>query len=492
MSTAKLKLRENQDLIRFYEEKIAHHADFVMNEDLTEKKGSDLFALTRKLDDLSRQRYLLVSQGISESDPAFVNLTQMIKSIAGSLNKKTLRKKNKENRFILNTAALQAKIGELSVVNGLLLTEIQSLEKVKEDAMGSISNFPKIEQDLFGKSENLRINFELYSSLKKKFQEIEFEKLAIKPPVRMDSLFDVAPREVRISLLLRLPFSLLVGAFLGCLLILIFEAGNTTIRHVSDLEEADLTVLGDLPDIPLMASQRDELGYINPSELLVCKKAPNSSAAMAFKYVREQIRASSHGNHPIRSIVISGTDKHEGKTFFAVNIAISLAGMNNKKVLVVDCNLREPTVHKYFGVPNVKGMSEVLEQDEFFLSDYVVSGGVGRLDIIPAGEGAHHPTELVGGDHFKRFLDQALDEYDYILIDSPSAVHLADAPVMAGVADAVILVASYRVTKRSTLLTAHKKIFQISRRYAYSILNHVPTEIHETSPYIAKMERGSV
>lgn len=487
LSAAKLKMQENENLIRLYQSKLAENTSSILNDRASDPVNPrDPRILSRQLDNLRRQKYLFTAEGVAESDPRVVEINTAIRNIVGQLRYQLKKGKTPEtDELPINSSILHGKIAELKNANKVIATQVSALEDAKNDFLKSISNIPRLEQELFTRTESLKLNYELYSSFRKKLQEIEIQRLTVKPPIRVDGLTVAAPREVRMSLVVRLPFALLVGLFLGGILVLLTELTNTTIRHASDLEAFDLTILGNVPhvDSKLGVFKSDE---INP-DLLVCESRPNSPEAMAYKYLREQLKVSLNAQGElVRSITISGTDKHEGKSLFAANLAVSLSKMETR-VLLLDCDIRAPSVHKYFGIQNVDGLSTLLVQKDSDYQEFLFRGRIKNLDIITAGPTKPNPTELVGSDRFKALMKELRERYEYIVLDAPPSVYVADAPVIAGVTDAVVLVARYRVTQRSSLLLAHRKVFQISHRRCFGVLNDVPKVAHEFTPYVVTL-----
>ncbi|MBI2711875.1 MAG: polysaccharide biosynthesis tyrosine autokinase [Bdellovibrio sp.] len=487
ISTARLKIHENESLIRLYQKKLTENTSSILRGKAPDRVNQkDPRILSRQLDNLRRQKYLMVSEGLPESDSRVAEVNSAIRTIASQLRRLLQSGKMPDSDELpVSSALINGKISDLKNMNKELNTQLEALEESKAQFLKSASKIPKIEQELYSRSESLKLNYELYSSFKKKLQDIEIQKLTVKPSIRVDGLTLAAPREVRLSLIFRLPFAILVGIFLGVVLVMVIELTNTTVRHASELEEFDLTLLGNVPHVEskLGEFKHDE---INP-DLLVCESRPNSPEAMAYKYLREQLKVSlnSMGN-PVRTITVSGTDKHEGKSLFASNLAVSLAKMD-VRVLLLDCDIRAPAVHKYFGLTNDEGLSTLLTNKDSDYLEFLFRGRIKNLDVITAGPLKPNPTELVGSERFKTLLKTLNEHYDYIVLDAPPSVYVADAPVIAGVTDAVVLVARYRITKRSSLLLAHRKVFQISHRRCFGVLNDVPKTAHEFTPYVVTL-----
>jgi capsular exopolysaccharide synthesis family protein len=154
----------------------------------------------------------------------------------------------------------------------------------------------------------------------------------------------------------------------------------------------------------------------------------------------------------LKTILISSGMPAEGKTFVAVNLAISLARNKNNKVLIIDGDLRSPSLHVILGAPDIPGLTEYLagtaEPNDIMqhnqISDIFENGlsrGIPNLTFIPAGAGGDNSSELVANHRIEELIAILAPHFDWILIDSPPVLAVADAIDLARAADAVVLVA---------------------------------------------------
>jgi capsular exopolysaccharide synthesis family protein len=171
---------------------------------------------------------------------------------------------------------------------------------------------------------------------------------------------------------------------------------------------------------------------------------PKSTVSEAYRILRTNIQFSSP-DKKLKSILFTSAGMDEGKTTTVINLAITMAQAGNK-VLVVDCDLRKPTIHSYVKLSNEKGLTTILAQNEDFRS-IIKDIKIDNLDIIPSGPIPPNPAELLGSQRMEKFLETVKGFYDYILIDTPPVGFLTDAAVLSTKIDGVILVIpSGRVT----------------------------------------------
>ena len=143
-----------------------------------------------------------------------------------------------------------------------------------------------------------------------------------------------------------------------------------------------------------------------------------------------------------QKIVITSSIPGEGKSNVAVNLSATLA-QNNQKVLLIDCDLRKPVLHKYLRIAhNKKGLTNVLSGD-IALTDVIVHFTDLNFDVIPAGVIPPNPAELLGSSKMETVLESLSAQYDYIIMDAPPALLVTDAAVLSNVADGVLFVVSY-------------------------------------------------
>jgi succinoglycan biosynthesis transport protein ExoP len=162
----------------------------------------------------------------------------------------------------------------------------------------------------------------------------------------------------------------------------------------------------------------------------------------------------------LRSIVVTSTRPGEGKTTVSVNLAIALA-QQGSRVILVDADLRRPSVHRALGFRNIRGLSGYLSG----LSDWapcVLPGLSPGLDTLPAGRSARNPIALLSSTRMRILISQLLEEYDYLIIDSPALMpNLMDARVLAGQVDGTIMVVRSGMAPRDYVIRARKQLNNI-------------------------------
>ncbi len=162
-------------------------------------------------------------------------------------------------------------------------------------------------------------------------------------------------------------------------------------------------------------------------------------------------------SQPLQTILISSAIPAEGKTLVSSNLAYALVRQHGCHVLLIDADLRSPRVHTLLGAPAAPGLADYLQNTatEFEVTQ---RGSEDGLCFIPAGNHVTHPSELISSDRMKQFLDRVKPAFDWIIIDSPPALPVADASVLGGLVDGVLFVVRANSTPSEASQKACKEL----------------------------------
>ena len=159
----------------------------------------------------------------------------------------------------------------------------------------------------------------------------------------------------------------------------------------------------------------------------------------AYRSVRTSIEYSNL-DAKLKIILVTSTQQNEGKSTVASNLAISFSKLPNKKILLIDADLRNPSIHRVFSIGNSDGMMSILKGDKDLKS--IVYNLNDNLDILTTGVIPPNPDEILVTDKMKKFIQQTKEKYDYIFIDSPPIGIVSDASLLSQLSDGVIFVVS--------------------------------------------------
>ena len=173
---------------------------------------------------------------------------------------------------------------------------------------------------------------------------------------------------------------------------------------------------------------------------IVCISEPSSAAAEQYKKLRARILQVTAKNF-LNTIMVTSSDISEGKTITAINLAVAIANEIDYTVLLVDADLRNPSVQKYLGIKSKYGLSDYLT-GKTGLSDVLIKTGIGKLVVLPAGNPPENPAELLSSDKMKRLVNEIKLRYKdrYIIFDSSPVLVTADALSLGIYMDGVVFV----------------------------------------------------
>jgi capsular exopolysaccharide synthesis family protein len=273
----------------------------------------------------------------------------------------------------------------------------------------------------------------------------------------------------------QLPVNLLFGLFAGMVVAVgaVFSAEliDERVRVPEDITmHLGIACLGIVPKVRRVRPNVYLNGDVQP-------------AVEAFRSLRSYLLYAAAERTPARSIVVASTARGEGKTIVATNLAIALA-KNHRRVLLIDADMRDPSVHGLFGEPLEPGLSEVLKGEIAFEAALRPTKTPG-LEILPAGTVPFDPTELLGSPAFKKLLASADGTFHYTIIDSPPVMAVADAVVAAHGCAGVLFVVGADKTSRRAAQLAVEQLQSVGVRILGAVLNGADLRRHPYyySPY---------
>lgn len=170
---------------------------------------------------------------------------------------------------------------------------------------------------------------------------------------------------------------------------------------------------------------------------MITLKNPKSPISEIYRTLRTSIKFASFSRET-KTIAITSAGPDEGKSTIACNLGITMAQAGNK-VLILEGDLRNPTIHKEFGLRNNSGITNILVDNVPYKS-YTVSTEISGLDVIICGPKPPNPAELLGSERMKNLMQELKNDYDYVLVDTPPVVVVTDAALLASICDGTILV----------------------------------------------------
>ncbi|MBC7343543.1 MAG: CpsD/CapB family tyrosine-protein kinase [Clostridia bacterium] len=201
---------------------------------------------------------------------------------------------------------------------------------------------------------------------------------------------------------------------------------------------------------------------------LITQSDPRSPASEAFRLVRANLKFS-QVQGSFKTILITSTGPEEGKSTLAANLAVTMAQAGST-VLLVDCDLRRPRLHRTFKLKNRLGLTNVLIRAQLW-NQAVQTTDIPGLSLIPSGPIPPNPSELLGSEPMQEFLESAASEYDAVVLDTPPVVAVSDALVLAPLVDGIILVVRAGKTRVDQIMEAKKLLENANGRIVGAVIN---------------------
>jgi tyrosine-protein kinase Etk/Wzc len=353
-----------------------------------------------------------------------------------------------------------------------LISSLRVKERTLQDDLrrfeARVQRLPATEKELFDLERVVKVNQGITSFLLQKRAELGVSKgrlltnVSVIDPAVLPGTF-TEPNVSR-----KILYFLILGTLLGIGMAFFLEYLDTTVKTPEQLKTiTDLAYLGTV--YHAFSEGNGSTGELKMLE------APYSHVAEAFRTIKTNLLFSNLGESK-KLFLITSSGPQEGKTFITANLAASLA-QSGKRVLVLETDLRNPSMRRIFGGQKSPGLTNILTNGDVESSGRVFQKTpVERLEFISSGDTSPNPSELLGSEKMDRFLSSIRDRYDFILFDSPPAFLTSDSLVLAQKADGVIFVARSGQVQKEILRETVGLFFGLKIKMLGIIFNDVKRE----------------
>ena len=203
--------------------------------------------------------------------------------------------------------------------------------------------------------------------------------------------------------------------------------------------------------------------------MFIVERKPKSIQAEAYRSLRTNIQYSSFDKE-YKTLVVTSANPGEGKTTVSSNLALVLS-QGEKKILLIDCDMRRPSIHKRFRVTNTHGITDLLLGKKSI--DSVINKFNNNLHIITSGKIPPNPADMLDSKVMTKFLDAMKNEYDYIVIDTPPIQAAADAQILSTKTDGILVVVRAGESKKDIVIDSISKLKKVNANIIGTVLNGV-------------------
>jgi capsular exopolysaccharide synthesis family protein len=338
-----------------------------------------------------------------------------------------------------------------------------SLEAVKREAQET--NRKSIEHGALKRE--VETNRQLYQDLLTKTKQTGLETELKTTNIRVVEKAETPRGPVSPNRMRNYQVALILGLLVGVGLALGFEHLDNTFKSPEDVKEhLQVPFLGMVPDVEAKTASGASRGP-NASQVL---RSPNSAVADAYRVLRTNLIFSS-AEATGRVLVVTSASPGEGKTTTLANLAAALA-QNGAKVLAVDGDLRRPTLNQHFGLQKTPGLSDLIV-GKAAASQAIQSTRIDGLQMIPCGYLPPNPAELLGSPMMKQVMEALRAHYDWVLVDAPPLLAMADAAVLASLAEGVVMVIAAEQATKPAVVRAIEQVRSVGGKITGVVLNRV-------------------
>ncbi|QIC74746.1 polysaccharide biosynthesis tyrosine autokinase [Acinetobacter indicus] len=377
-------------------------------------------------------------------------------------------------------AELEQKVAEASAkytaehpIMQQMNAQLSAINKKINELDGTLRRLPELQRQYLQLFREVEVKQQLYTGLLNSYQQLRIAKAGEIGNVRIvdtavQPIAPIAPKKLQILIL-----SIFLGGFLGTLLALLRNMLRSGVKDSTQIEnELDLPVYATVPRSPVQESRIKLLKKKKNIPILAVKNS-DDIAIESLRSMRTAIHfALSSAKNNI--IMISGPAPEVGKSFISTNLATILA-QSQKRVLIIDADLRRGYLHKYFNQQAQLGLADYLN-GQTDLSQVIKATEVSGLDVIARGKSPANPSELLSTTQFSAMLNQLSEQYDHILIDTPPILAVTDGIIISQHAGVNLVIARYAKTQMKELELTVNRFEQAGVKVNGFILNDIQRE----------------
>lgn len=348
--------------------------------------------------------------------------------------------------------------------------QLTAINKKIGELDGTLRRLPELQRQYLQLFREVEVKQQLYTGLLNSYQQLRIAKAGEIGNVRIvdtavEPIEPIKPKKLQILIL-----SIFLGGFLGTLLALLRNMLLSGVKDSTQIEnELDLPVYATVPRSPVQESRIKLLKKKKNIPILAVKHS-DDIAIESLRSMRTAIHfALSSAKNNI--IMVAGPAPEVGKSFISTNLATILA-QSQKRVLVIDADLRRGYLHKYVNLPTQPGLAEYLN-GQADLSQVVKATEVAGLDMIARGKSPANPSELLSTAQFTAMLNQLSEQYDHILIDTPPILAVTDGIIISQHAGVNLVIARYAKTQMKELELTVNRFEQAGVKVNGIILNDI-------------------
>lgn len=355
-----------------------------------------------------------------------------------------------------------------------LLEKRKALEDEKAKLNTRVTAMPKTQQEIVRLTRDVESGQQVYMQLLNKQQELRITEASTVGDVRIVDAAITQPGVLKPKKALIILGSIILGLILSVVVVLLRSLFNRGIESPQALEEQGISVYASIP-LSEWQKARDTVKTVKGNKRYKQRQllAVGNPADLAIEAVRS-LRTSLHFammQAPNNVLMMTGVSPSIGKTFVCANLA-AVISQTNKRVLMIDCDMRKGYTHELLGTDNVNGLSDILV-GKGNIESCAKKTSIANFDLVPRGQIPLNPSELLMSERFTQLLEWASKHYDLVLIDTPPILAVTDAAIVGRHAGTTLMVARYAVNTVKEVQTSLSRFEQNGIQVKGVILNSI-------------------
>jgi capsular exopolysaccharide synthesis family protein len=472
------ELEVSQERVKYLQSQLSESEKALMDE-ITNTNNPMIVALRGKIAELEAQKVQqMIDEGWDENSLQARDFNRRIAEMKNKLTTITesliLSGWSEEDPFAASQGIFN-KIVEQQVEVHAARSRSEEYKKLVDQMAARLTNLPNQTLQYARLERDLKLNENLYLTMKKKYEESRITEAGQIGKVRILDPALVALK-VKPNKMTNLLVGLILGLGSGFAYAFVREFMDNTVKAVEQLERKGLAVLGIIPDMHHQSGGLIKNQSTSPSKggtdfrrRLITYEDPKSPVSESYRSLRTNITYAS-ADKKIRSLLVSSPQPGEGKSTTTANLAIAFAQLR-KRTLLVDADLRKPVQHNVFDLLRGPGLAEYLIGDVQDVTEIIHHTKIDNLFVITAGGLPPNPSELLGSQRMSEMVDQLEQEWDMVLFDSPPIVAVTDASMISAEIDAIAMVVKAGQTDRAAVDRALDTIENVKAPLIGAILN---------------------
>lgn len=377
---------------------------------------------------------------------------------------------------VFQTGDIQKNLAENLVISEVeqqeLLEELNSLEQVKGSYKQRANALPELEQAQRDLERQLNVAQNAYEILLNRLQQVRIAENQNVGNAQVMSPAIVSPNPVSTSKKLIITAGIAAGGILYVVTAFVLELLDPSIKTSKELRKImDMTLLGTIPSSKkksLLPGMKVE--QIPPEHQVI--NAPHSLISEAYKMLQANLKFLSPDQH-LKTIVITSSVSKEGKSTVSANLAAAISGLGSR-VLLIDADLHRPRQHHIWDLTNEVGLSEVIVNQADL--SRAIKSVLPNLDVLPSGVIPPNSLALLESNRMSLLMEEFKNNYDFVIVDTPPLLLLADALTLGKLADGILLVARPGVVDRASAKASREILMKSNHNVLGLVTNGVIAE----------------